>query len=96
MSECDRIGVGLYNGVIGSGRNAGRIGQGIGGVIVRLVTSLNHIASIVAGGVVSIGKVAGNIADHSCRGCLPMFQGLLCRVARVAGNIGTGCARVCQ
>lgn len=58
-----------------------------------MVTSNNVEASIVAGKSVAIGRVAGNVARHSCRGCLPMFQGLLCMVARVAGNIGTGYAR---
>ena len=58
-----------------------------------MVTSNNVIASIVAVNAVSTGKVAGNIADHSCLGCLPMFQGLLCRVAGVAGNIGIRYAR---
>jgi hypothetical protein len=55
--------------------------------LLRIISSDKHTASIVAGGVVSIGKVAGNVADHSCRGCFAGLLGLL-------GNIGTGYARV--
>lgn len=40
----------------------------------------------MAGGVVSIGRVAGNVADQCCRGCFAWLPGLL-------SNIGTGCAR---
>jgi hypothetical protein len=56
------------------------------GELLRLITSDKHTASTMAGGVVSTGRVAGNVADHSCRGC---FAGLL----GLPSNIGIRYAR---
>ena len=63
----------------------GKDGQGIGVELLRIISSDKHTASIVAGVVVAIGRVAGNIARHSCRGC---FAWLL----RLPSNIGMSLA----